>query len=60
MPVAIGLILAAGVTMAQAAHGHGVLPLLVVAAVATLVVWRTEYSPLWTLGAGGLLGVLLF
>ena len=58
VPVAIGLILAAGITMAQAAQGHGVLPLLVTAA-STLFVWRTEYSPLWVLAGGGVLGVLL-
>jgi chromate transporter len=58
VPVAVGLILAAGITMAQAAHSHGVLPLVVVA-VSTLFVWRTEYSPLWVLAGGGVLGVLL-
>ena len=58
VPVAIGLILAAGITMAQAAHSHGVLPLLVVGA-STLFVWRTDYSPLWVLAGGGVLGLLL-
>ena len=55
VPVAIGLILAAGVTMAQASYTHGVMPLVVVAA-STLLVWRTDYNPLWMLAGGGLLG----
>ena len=55
IPVAIGLILAAGITMAQAAHSHGVMPLVVVA-VATVFVWRTDFSPLWVLVGGGVLG----
>ncbi|MBX6741604.1 MAG: chromate transporter [Acetobacteraceae bacterium] len=58
VPVAIGLILAAGITMAQAAHSHGVLMLLIVAASA-LFVWRTDRSPLWVLAGGGILGALL-
>jgi len=58
VPVAIGLILAAGITMAEAAHSHGVMPLVVVA-VATVFVWRTDYSPLWVLAGGGLLGAAL-
>jgi chromate transporter len=57
VPVAIGLILAAGITMAQAAHGHGVLPLVVVAA-STVFVWRTDYSPLWVLAGGAVLGLV--
>lgn len=55
IPVAIGLILAAGITMAQAAHGHGVMPLVVVA-ISTVFVWRTDYNPLWMLAGGGALG----
>ena len=58
VPVAIGLILAAGITMAEAAHSHGVMPLVVVA-VATVFVWRTDYSPLWVLAGGGVLGAAL-
>jgi chromate transporter len=57
VPVAIGLILAAGVTMAQAAQGHGVLPLVVVA-ISTVFVWRTDYSPLWVLAGGAVLGLV--
>jgi len=55
VPVAIGLILAAGITMAAAAHSHGLMPLVVVA-VATVFVWRTDYSPLWVLAGGAVLG----
>ncbi len=58
VPVAIGLILAAGITMAEASHSHGVMP-LVVAAVSTVFVWRTNYSPLWVLAGGGMLGAAL-
>ncbi|MBL6453800.1 chromate transporter [Belnapia sp. T6] len=57
VPVAIGLILAAGITMAAAAHSHGLMPLLVVA-VATVFVWRTDYSPLWVLAGGAVLGAV--
>jgi chromate transporter len=58
VPVAIGLILAAGITMAQAAHSHGVMPVLLVV-VASIFVWRTDYSPLWVLAGGGVMGALL-
>lgn len=58
VPVAIGLILAAGITMAEASHSHGVMPLVVVA-VSTVFVWRTNYSPLWVLAGGGMLGAAL-
>ncbi|MCO6414981.1 chromate transporter [Siccirubricoccus sp. KC 17139] len=58
VPVAIGLILAAGLTMAQASYSHGLWPLLVVA-VSTIFVWRTDYNPLWVLAGGGVLGAVL-
>jgi chromate transporter len=58
VPVAVGLILAAGITMAEASRSHGVLPLLVVA-ISTLFVWRTDYSPLWVLAGGGVLGAAI-
>jgi len=58
VPVAIGLILAAGITMAQAAHSHGV-PMLLIVAASTLFVWRTDRSPLWVLAGGGIIGALL-
>ena len=72
VPVAIGLLLAAGLVMAEAAAtagtqaaerlagmGGGAVALAIVAA-STLFVWRTNHSPLWTLAAGGLLGLALF
>jgi chromate transporter len=58
VPVAIGLILAAGFTMAQAAHTHGVMPLVVVA-ISSVFVWRTDFSPLWVLAGGGAMGAAL-
>jgi len=58
VPVAIGLILAAGITMAQASHTHGLMPLVVVA-VSSVFVWRTDYSPLWVLAGGGVMGAFL-
>lgn len=55
VPVAIGLILAAGFTMAQASHTYGVMPLVVVA-ISSVFVWRTDFSPLWVLAGGGAMG----
>ena len=57
VPVAIGLILASGIIMTEAASAH--LVGLAIVAAATLFVWRSEASPLWALGAGGVVGVLL-
>ncbi len=54
VPVAVGLIAASGVIMAEAA-GNGWLPWVVIAASAAFV-WRTAFSPLWVLAAGGVLG----
>jgi len=58
VPVAVGLIFAAGLTMARAsaAEGWWWLALTVPAAA---VVWRTELSPLWVLAAGGVIGVVV-
>lgn len=56
VPIAIGLILASGLLLAQAAS-TGWLPVAMVAA-SVLVVWRTRVNPLWVLGAGAVLGVL--
>ena len=60
VPVAIGLALATGLVMADAAAGDGWpwLPLLITGAT-TLFVWRSRFSPLWALAAGGVLGLLL-
>lgn len=57
VPVAIGLIAASGVIMAEAA-GTGWLPWGIIAGSA-LFVWRTAFSPLWALAAGGALGWFL-
>ena len=56
MPVAVGLILASGLILGQAAAGGWVAVALTVGS--TLFVWRTERSPLWVLGVGGLVGAL--
>ncbi|WP_207536784.1 chromate transporter [Sabulicella rubraurantiaca] len=57
VPVAIGLIAASGVIMAEAA-GTGPLPWVIILGSA-LFVWRTAFSPLWALAAGGVLGWFL-
>lgn len=62
VPVAVGLILATGlVTAAAAARGTGAE--MAVAAVITLgsaiFVWRSSFSPIWTLAAGGVIGLFL-
>jgi chromate transporter len=56
VPIAIGLILASGLIMAQAAAAQ--LVGLAVAVVAALLVWRTELNLLWVLAAGGAAGLL--
>jgi chromate transporter len=58
VPIAVGLLLAAGLVMAEASSQFGVLPLVVVA-VSSVFVWRTNYSPLWVLVGGGVLGSIL-
>jgi chromate transporter len=56
VPVAVGLILASGLILGQAAAttalGVGV------AAASTLFVWLTNHSPLWVLAAGAVFGAL--
>ena len=58
VPIAVGLLLAAGLVMAEASSQFGLLPLVVVA-VSSVFVWRTNYSPLWVLVGGGILGSIL-
>jgi chromate transporter len=58
VPIAVGLLLAAGLVMAEASSQFGLLPLVIVAA-STVFVWRTSYSPLWVLAGGGILGLVL-
>lgn len=58
VPIAVGLIAASGLLLAQgAAFGTGGAPLAISISIAsTLFVWRSRFSPLWVLGAGALLG----
>jgi chromate transporter len=58
VPVAVGLLLAAGLVMAEASSQFGLLPLAIVA-VSTVFVWRTTWNPLWVLAGGGALGLAL-
>lgn len=60
-PVVIGLLLATGWILATANAGpHGTGPLVGLAALVALVVWRTKLHLLWLLGAGALLGAAGF
>lgn len=59
VPVAVGLLLAAGVIMAEASSGQVGWPALPIVAASALFVWRTNYSPLWVLAGGGVLGLAL-
>ena len=58
VPVAVGLLLAAGLIMAEAAS-HAGWPALAIVAVSSVFVWRTNGSPLWVLAGGGVLGLLV-
>lgn len=55
VPVAVGLIGASGLILAQGT-ATGWMP-AVLTACSALFVWRTDYSPLWVLGAGAIVGV---
>lgn len=57
VPVALGLMAAAGIIMAGAVDA-GWTGLVVVVA-ATIFVWKSRFTPLWVLAAGGVLGGLL-
>ena len=57
VPVAVGLIAASGLIMAEAA-GTGWASWAIIVA-STAFVWRTGFSPLWVLAGGGLLGIAL-
>ncbi|MBX9698629.1 MAG: chromate transporter [Acetobacteraceae bacterium] len=59
VPIAVGLLLAAGVIMAEASTAQAGWPALAIVAVAGAFVWRTNYSPLWVLAGGGALGLLV-
>ncbi|MBS7788719.1 chromate transporter [Roseococcus sp. SDR] len=60
VPIAVGLIAASGLLLAQgAAFGTGGTPLAIAISIAsTLFVWRSRFSPLWVLGAGAAIGAL--
>lgn len=54
VPIAVGLIAASGLLLAQ---GAGEAPLAIAISIAsTLFVWRSKLSPLWVLGVGAALG----
>ncbi|MBX6374637.1 MAG: chromate transporter [Acetobacteraceae bacterium] len=55
IPIALGLNLASGVVLAQAAH-QGVTTLVLTLGT-TLFVWLTRWSPLWTLAVGAVAGM---
>jgi chromate transporter len=58
-PIVIALLLATGWLLATADHGSAnPWRAWALAAVATLIVWRTKLHMLWLLGAGALLGAL--
>jgi chromate transporter len=57
VPVAVGLIGASGLILAQGT-ATGWIPVALTVASA-LFVWRTDYSPLWVLGAGAVVGFFL-
>lgn len=59
VPIAIGLLLAAGLIMAQASREAGGAWTLAIVAAGTVFVWRTAWSPLWVLAGGGVLGLAL-
>lgn len=56
VPIAVGLILASGIILGQAAASGWVAVALTLGS--TLFVWRTDHSPLWILGAGAVGGAL--
>lgn len=57
VPVALGLMGAAGFIMAGAVDGGWIGIAIVVAS--TLFVWKSRFTPLWVLAAGGILGAVL-
>ena len=54
VPIAVGLIGASGLILAQGTATGWVPVLLTVAS--AIFVWRTDFSPLWVLGAGAVVG----
>jgi chromate transporter len=56
VPIAVGLILASGIILGQAAALGWLAVALTIGS--TLFVWRTDWSPLWVLGVGAVAGAL--
>ncbi len=56
VPLAVGLMLATGIVLTEAAADAW--PSYAVAAVSTLVCWRSRLSPLWMLVAGAAVGAV--
>ncbi|MEO3470289.1 chromate transporter [Roseomonas sp. CAU 1739] len=55
VPIAVGLIGSSGLILAQGT-ATGWVP-AVLTAISAVFVWRTDFSPLWVLGAGALVGL---
>jgi chromate transporter len=56
VPIAVGLILASGIVLGEAAASGWLAVALTIGS--SLFVWRTERSPLWVLAAGAAAGAL--
>jgi chromate transporter len=55
-PIVVALLLATSWVLLDAASGAARAPALALAAVTTVLVWRSKIHMLWLLGAGGVLG----
>ncbi|MDB5316761.1 MAG: chromate transport protein ChrA [Rhodospirillales bacterium] len=58
VPLAVGLIMAGGVTIAETAMAHG-WGWIVMTVASAVFVWRTNYSPLWMLACGAVIGLII-
>lgn len=58
VPLAVGLILAGGITIAETAAVQG-MGWIAMTAASAVFVWRTNYSPLWMLACGAVLGLII-
>jgi chromate transporter len=60
VPIAVGLIAASGVLLAAGTAEGAALPWIALGVTlgSALFVWRSRRSPLWVLGAGGIMGAL--
>jgi chromate transporter len=56
VPIAVGLIAASGLILAQGSAESWVTIALTMTS--AIFVWRTDFSPLWVLGAGAIIGAL--